>query len=79
MSLSVATSADFSFCTQNTNAYHYPAQYNPQPLNKDLLDEPPTKLRTEDSPLRDANGTKGQVEQAEKKSQNNTLKTKKEI
>ena len=46
MSLSVATSADFSFCTQNTNAYHYPAQYNPQPLNKDLLDEPPTKLRT---------------------------------
>jgi len=29
MSLSVATSADFSFATQNTSDFHYPAQYNP--------------------------------------------------
>lgn len=29
MSLSVATSADFSFATQTTENYHYPAQYNP--------------------------------------------------
>mmetsp|Transcript_6119 Transcript_6119/g.7114 ORF Transcript_6119/g.7114 Transcript_6119/m.7114 type:complete len:235 (+) Transcript_6119:50-754(+) len=70
MSISVATSADFSFATQNTNREHYPVQYNPQPLNKDLLDDQPTVLR-------DTDETEGQVTQTESNSQSIKSKKKK--
>lgn len=78
LSLSVATSADFSFATQNTNRDHYPVQYKKQPLNKDLLDDEPTESRTEDNVVsRDTDETEGQVEQIERNSQGITSKKKK--
>lgn len=68
MSLSVATSADFSFATQNTINNHYPAQYHaPQPLKQYLLDERPMEVGREDDTVREANETEGQKEQKQKK------------